>query len=96
MAIPPPPTIARTLLEVSPMLLDCLFTSVMYGVAARSIEYPDAPPTAECVRGFIYPSAIVCNRIPESVHREVLLFLKLPNSIAVGQCNNLMGGACYC
>jgi len=31
---------------------------------AKSIEHADAPPSADCVRGTNYPSAIMCNRIP--------------------------------
>jgi len=32
--------------------------------AAKSIDYADAPSSADCVRGTNYPSAIMCNRIP--------------------------------
>jgi hypothetical protein len=40
--------------------------------AAKSISYPDAPASSDCVRGTNYPSAIICGRIDGSPDKTLL------------------------
>jgi len=59
--------------------------------AAKSVEYADAPSSAECVRGVNYPSAIICNRIPEYLFTLCYIFSFLSH-LAV--CNLTMRYRC--